>query len=66
MLYGNAQLARVYLDAWQVARDEFFQTITEEILDYVIREMTDVNPHQPHLSDRSVAQCLLDTDPPVS
>jgi uncharacterized protein len=41
MLYDNAQLARVYLHAWQVTGDEFFRTITEEILDYVIREMLD-------------------------
>jgi uncharacterized protein YyaL (SSP411 family) len=31
----------VYLHAWQVTGNEFFQTITEEILDYVMREMTD-------------------------
>jgi uncharacterized protein YyaL (SSP411 family) len=41
MLYDNSQLARVYLHAWQVSGNEFFRTITEEILDYVIREMTD-------------------------
>jgi uncharacterized protein YyaL (SSP411 family) len=41
MLYDNAQLARVYLHAWQVTGNAFFRTITEEILDYVVREMTD-------------------------
>ena len=41
MLYDNAQLARVYLHAWQVTGNEFFRTITEEILDYVVREMLD-------------------------
>jgi uncharacterized protein YyaL (SSP411 family) len=41
MLYDNAQLARVYLHAWQVTGNDFFRTITEEILDYVMREMTD-------------------------
>jgi uncharacterized protein YyaL (SSP411 family) len=41
MLYDNAQLARVYLHAWQVTGNEFFRTITEEILNYVVREMTD-------------------------
>jgi uncharacterized protein YyaL (SSP411 family) len=41
MLYDNAQLARVYLHAWQVTGNKFFCTITEEILDYVVREMTD-------------------------
>jgi uncharacterized protein YyaL (SSP411 family) len=40
MLYDNAQLARVYLHAWQVTGNKFFRTITEEILDYVVREMT--------------------------
>jgi uncharacterized protein YyaL (SSP411 family) len=41
MLYDNAQLARVYVHAWQVTDNEFFRTIVEETLDYVIREMTD-------------------------
>jgi uncharacterized protein YyaL (SSP411 family) len=41
MLYDNAQLARVYLHAWQVTRNPFFRTIATEVLDYVIREMTD-------------------------
>jgi uncharacterized protein YyaL (SSP411 family) len=41
MLYDNAQLARVYLHAWQVTGNAFYRTITKEILDYVVREMTD-------------------------
>ena len=41
MSYDNSQLARVYLHAWQVTGSEFFRTITEEILDYVVREMLD-------------------------
>jgi uncharacterized protein YyaL (SSP411 family) len=41
MLYDNAQLARIYLHAWQVTGEPFYRTITEEILDYVVREMTD-------------------------
>ncbi|MBM4465669.1 MAG: thioredoxin domain-containing protein [Chloroflexi bacterium] len=41
MLYDNAQLARVYLHAWQVSGESFYHTIAEEILDYVAREMTD-------------------------
>jgi len=41
MLYDNAQLARVYLHAWQVTGEPFYRTIVEEILDYVVREMTD-------------------------
>jgi uncharacterized protein YyaL (SSP411 family) len=40
MLYDNARLARVYLHAWQVTGEPFFRTITEETLDYVVREMT--------------------------
>ena len=39
MLYDNAQLARVYLHAWQVTGNEFYRTIVEETLDYVAREM---------------------------
>ena len=41
MSYDNSQLARVYLHAWQVTGHEFLRTIAEEILDYVLREMTD-------------------------
>lgn len=41
ILYDNAQLARVYLHAWQVTGSQFFRTTTEEILDYVVREMLD-------------------------
>lgn len=43
MLYDNAQLARVYLHAYQATGNEFYKRITIEILDYVIREMTDAN-----------------------
>jgi len=41
MLYDNSQLARIYLHAWQVTGKDLFRTITEEILDSVVREMTD-------------------------
>ncbi|HEX5139993.1 MAG TPA: thioredoxin domain-containing protein, partial [Dehalococcoidia bacterium] len=41
MLYDNALLARVYLDAYKVTGDAFYRRITEETLDYVLREMTD-------------------------
>lgn len=40
MLYDNAQLARVYLHAWQVTGEAEFRRIAEETLDYVRREMT--------------------------
>lgn len=43
MLYDNAQLARVYLHAYQITGNEFYKRITTEILDYVAREMTDGN-----------------------
>jgi hypothetical protein len=33
-------LARVYSHAWQVMGQPFYRTITEETLDYVVREMT--------------------------
>ncbi|KPK66901.1 MAG: thioredoxin [Gemmatimonas sp. SG8_38_2] len=39
MLYDNAQLARVYLHAWQITGNRFYRRITEETLDYVLREM---------------------------
>ncbi|MCX7838893.1 MAG: thioredoxin domain-containing protein [Anaerolineae bacterium] len=40
MLYDNAQLARVYLQAWQITRNDFYRRIAEQTLDYVAREMT--------------------------
>jgi len=39
MLYDNAQLARIYLRAYQATGDTFYRRITEETLDYVLREM---------------------------
>jgi uncharacterized protein YyaL (SSP411 family) len=41
MLYDNAQLARVYLDAYKLTGHAFYRRIVEETLDYVLREMTD-------------------------
>jgi uncharacterized protein YyaL (SSP411 family) len=43
MLYDNAQLARAYLHAWQATGDSEFRRVAEEILDYVLREMTDAS-----------------------
>jgi uncharacterized protein YyaL (SSP411 family) len=40
MLYDNAQLARVYLHAWQVTGDERYLDVATGTLDYVIRELT--------------------------
>jgi uncharacterized protein YyaL (SSP411 family) len=39
MLYDNAQLARVYLHAWQVTGSDLFRDVVRETLDYVLREM---------------------------
>lgn len=39
MLYDNAQLARIYLRAFQVTGDDYFRQVVEETLDYVMREM---------------------------
>lgn len=41
MLYDNAQLARVYLHAFQVTGESLFRAVAEETLDFVLREMTD-------------------------
>jgi uncharacterized protein YyaL (SSP411 family) len=40
MLYDNALLAVVYVEAWQITGDAFYRQIAEETLDYVRREMT--------------------------
>jgi hypothetical protein len=40
MLYDNAQLARVYLHAWQVTGDPRYLDVATGTLDYMIRELT--------------------------
>jgi uncharacterized protein len=40
MLYDNAQLARVYVHAWQQFGDERFREVAEGVLDYMARELT--------------------------
>jgi uncharacterized protein YyaL (SSP411 family) len=40
MLYDNAMLASVYADAYEKTGDKWYGTIAEEILDWVLREMT--------------------------
>lgn len=40
MLYDNALLARIYLDAWLLTGKPLYRQIVEETLDYVRREMT--------------------------
>ncbi len=41
MLYDNALLSRLYLEAYQATGDGFYRRIAEETLDYVLRDMTD-------------------------
>lgn len=40
MLYDNAQLASLYFQTFQATQNEFFREIGEDILGYVLREMT--------------------------
>ena len=41
MLYDNALLARTYLEAYQVTKQDSYRQVTMEVLDYILREMTD-------------------------
>ena len=43
MLYDNALLARAYVDAYRTTGMPLYKRITEEILDFVVREMRDKN-----------------------
>ena len=40
MLYDNALLSRLYLEAYQATDNPFYRRIAEETLDYVVRDMT--------------------------
>jgi hypothetical protein len=40
MLYDNALLAKVYLEAHQVTGEPLYRRVATEILDYILREMT--------------------------
>lgn len=40
MLYDNALLARVYVEAYQVTKNPLYRQVATETLDYVLREMT--------------------------
>ena len=40
MLYDNAQLAQLYLDAFLVSGDARYAEVVRDILDYVLRDMT--------------------------
>ncbi|MFB3121479.1 MAG: thioredoxin domain-containing protein [Candidatus Binatia bacterium] len=39
MLYDNAQLTRLYVDAFRITRDPLYKRVVEETLDYLLREM---------------------------
>ena len=41
MLYDNALLAEVYVEAWQATHEPLYRRVATEILDYVRRDMTD-------------------------
>jgi uncharacterized protein YyaL (SSP411 family) len=41
MLYDNAQLARAYLMGYQATGNAFFKDIVEQVIGYVLRDMTD-------------------------
>ena len=40
MLYDNALLARLYLEAYEATGDEFYRRVATETLDYLLRDMT--------------------------
>jgi uncharacterized protein len=41
MLYDNALLARTYLEAYQVTKRDSYRQVTTEVIEYILREMTD-------------------------
>ena len=41
MLYDQAQLVLAYLEAAQATGDDFYSTVAEDTLDYVLRDLTD-------------------------
>ena len=41
MLYDQAQLARAYVDAFQLTHDARWEKIARDVLDYVLRDMAD-------------------------
>lgn len=40
MLYDQALLAMAYTEAWQLTRKELYRKTAEEVLDYILRDMT--------------------------
>ncbi|MHC4632080.1 MAG: thioredoxin domain-containing protein [Planctomycetota bacterium] len=43
MLYDQALLSKVYLQAYQITKNRKYATIAREIFDYVLRDMTDAD-----------------------
>jgi uncharacterized protein YyaL (SSP411 family) len=43
MLYDQAQLATSYLEAFQITKDAQYAAVARDILDYVLRDMTDAS-----------------------
>lgn len=43
MLYDNAQLARLYLHAWQATGEPLFSRVAEDTLTYLLRDMSNPN-----------------------
>ncbi len=41
MLYDNALLVMCYLELWQITKKEIYKRICEEIISYVLRDLTD-------------------------
>ena len=41
MLYDNALLARTYVEAYQVTKQASYRRVAMDVLDYILREMTD-------------------------
>ncbi|MBN2071590.1 MAG: thioredoxin domain-containing protein [Candidatus Krumholzibacteriota bacterium] len=43
MLYDQALMAKVYIEAFQVTKNKEFARVARETLDYILRDMTDIN-----------------------
>ena len=67
MLYDQAQLANVYLDAFQITHDQVFAAVARDILDYVMRDMTSPNGgfYSAEDADSAVPANISDGHPPT-
>jgi len=43
MLYDQAQLVNSFIDVYQITRNAYYANVIREVLDYVLRDMTDHN-----------------------